>query len=180
MVSHLPSLAVSWRHCLYRPMLLARHCDFCLLQAFTELLSSDPLNLFIFILLAVLSSPAWSSLLHCSFFLLLPWGPFKRYPSLHFFFYYSIFHWFCSTLVSPCIAEERYCEHHGVSIPQKIFSFLVHFSVPWPISLFFFSLKLTWPLSLQFFAISEFPLKPPAPFLSPLPSIFCQRNCQAF
>lgn len=84
MVSHLSSFAVSWGHRLYSPVLLARHCDFCLLKPFTELLSSDPLNLFSFILLAVLSFPAWSSLLHCSFFLLLPWGPFKRYPSLHF------------------------------------------------------------------------------------------------
>lgn len=33
---------------------------------------------------------------------------------------------------------------------------------------------------LQFFAISEFPLKPPAPFPSALPNIFCQKNCQVF
>lgn len=84
MVSHLPSLAASWGHRLYRPMLLARHCDFCLLQPFTELLSSDPLNLLSFILLAVLSSPAWSHL-HCSFFPFASLGAFKSYPSLHFF-----------------------------------------------------------------------------------------------
>lgn len=54
----------------------------------------------------------------------------------------------------------RYC---GFSLPQKIFSYLF-FSVPWPITLFLLSLRPAWPLSLQFFAISEFPLKPPAPF----------------
>lgn len=33
---------------------------------------------------------------------------------------------------------------------------------------------------LQFFAISEFPLKPPAPFPSALPNIFCQKKLSSF
>lgn len=55
---------------------VAFHCD-----AFFRPAKS---NFFTFILLAVLSFPAWTLLLHCSFFLLHPWGPFKSYP-LYFF-----------------------------------------------------------------------------------------------